>query len=130
MRLSPAKPVLVQWQEVLHAIQLRLAFTDSLGSFGDSTRMGLTKLQGGDSTIALLADGENTLSNCRGKFGSKPPSTRRPAAVESGNAVLGSTADAQMVGGALPFLFAQLRVQLLLVLFPKLVIGPLKFFAG
>lgn len=36
----------------------------------------------------------------------------------------------EIVGGVWPFLLAQLVVLLLLVLFPQLVLGPLKFFAG
>jgi tripartite ATP-independent transporter DctM subunit len=36
----------------------------------------------------------------------------------------------EIVGGVWPFLLAQLVVLFLLVLFPQLVLGPLKFFAG
>jgi len=36
----------------------------------------------------------------------------------------------EIVGGVWPFLLAQLAVLFLLVLFPQLVLGPLKFFAG
>jgi tripartite ATP-independent transporter DctM subunit len=36
----------------------------------------------------------------------------------------------EIVGGVWPFLLAQLMVLFLLVLFPQLVLGPLKFFAG
>lgn len=36
----------------------------------------------------------------------------------------------EIVGGVWPFLLAQLTVLFLLVLFPQLVLGPLKFFAG